>query len=148
MGLYLDTAYLAKCYVNEPDAEPVRELVRSRSGLTSSAWCRAELACVFRRHVREGGLGPSQARALQGLFLEDVKAGIWNLVPVSDEVLTAVEDRLRALRRRDVFLRAGDAVHLATARLVGFREIWSSDRRLVGAAPYFGLRGKQVGQPR
>ncbi len=146
MAMYLDTAYVAKCYVNEPDSQAVREIVRGQSGLTSSAWCRAELSCVLRRHVREGGLAVGQARTLQGLFLEDAGAGIWNLVPVSDEVLTAVEERLKALRRRDVFLRAGDAVHLATAALSGFREIWTSDRRLLASARYFGLRGKQVSE--
>jgi predicted nucleic acid-binding protein len=144
MSLYLDTAYVAKCYLNEPDAEQVRALVRGETGLTSSSWSRAELACVLRRHVREGGLDARQARHLHALFAEDVQAGVWSLVPVSDQILTAVERRLAALRRRDVFLRAGDAVHLATAAGAGFREIWSSDRHLLAAARVFGLKGRQV----
>jgi len=143
VSLYLDTAYVAKCYLNEPDAERVRELVQSRAGVTSSAWSRAELACVLHRHVREGGLTARQARTLHGLFLEDVANGVWTLVPVSSDVLTRVEERLGRLRRT-VFLRAGDAIHLTTAGMAGFREIWTNDRHMLAAARSFGLRGRSV----
>jgi hypothetical protein len=44
----------------------------------------------------------------------------------------------------NVLLRAGDAVHLVTAKLAGFSEIWTNDRRLLQAAPHFGLTGKSV----
>lgn len=144
MSLYLDSAYIAKCYLNEPDAERVRALVAGKAGLTSSAWCRAELACIFLRHVREGGLTRMQAAQLHDLFREDVRHAVWTLLPVAAHVLASVELRLRRLRRRDVFLRAGDALHLATATEAGFREIWTNDRHMLGAARSFGLRGRSV----
>ncbi len=59
MRLYFDTAYVAKCYVNENDGVRVRELARGARGLSTSAWCRAEIACVFHRHLREGALTPA-----------------------------------------------------------------------------------------
>jgi predicted nucleic acid-binding protein len=43
-----------------------------------------------------------------------------------------------------LFLLAGDAIHLAAAREAGFAEIWSNDRRLIQAAPAFGLSCKSV----
>ncbi len=144
MSLYLDTAYVAKCYLNEPDADAVRTLVRGESGLTSSIWCRPELACVLLRHVREGALRRAQANDLQAAFDEDVAAGAWTVLPLSTAVLDEVDDRLRRLRRRDVFLRAGDAVHLATARQAGFTDVWTSDRHLLAAAPRFGLKGRSA----
>jgi uncharacterized protein len=144
LALYLDTSYVAKCYLNEPDAAAVRELVRGRTGLTSSAWMRAELACVFQRHVSEGALTPREAASLHDLFLEDVRAGSWSLVPVTESLLAAVETRVRALKRRKVFLRAGDAVHLVTARLAGFGEVWTSDRHMLEACRSFGLKGRSV----
>ena len=143
MSRYLDTAYVAKCYLNEPDAAKVRALVEGEEGLTSSAWCRVELACVLHRHIREGGLTPSQARSLHDLFLADVREGVWNLVPVSADLLAIVERRLRRVPKT-LFLRAGDAIHLGTAAREGFREIWSNDRHLLAAAPSFGLRGRSV----
>jgi predicted nucleic acid-binding protein len=43
-----------------------------------------------------------------------------------------------------MYLRAGDAIHSAAAEEAGFTEIWSNDRRLLEAAPAFGLTGKFV----
>lgn len=141
--MYLDTAYVAKCYLNEPDAEAVRALVSGKEGLTSSAWCRAELACVFHRHVREGSLSRRQAQALHALFVQDVSDGVWNLIPVSTDLLARVEVTAVALRK-NVFLRGGDAIHLTTASLEGFEEIWTGDRHMLAAARAFGLRARSL----
>jgi predicted nucleic acid-binding protein len=43
-----------------------------------------------------------------------------------------------------LYLRDGDAIHLAAAQGAGFAEIWSSDKSLLAAAPHFGLAGKSV----
>jgi len=45
---------------------------------------------------------------------------------------------------KSIYLRAGDAIHLTVAQGGGFTEIWSSDRRVLQAAPAFGLTGKSV----
>ncbi len=102
------------------------------------------MTCVFLRHIRESGLTPRDARTLHRLFGDDVRNGIWNLVPVSTAILDEVDDRLTRLRRRDLFLRAGDAVHLVSARHAGLKTIWTSDRHLLAAARRFGLRGRSV----
>ena len=143
MSLYLDTAYVAKCYLNEPDAPRVRAMLRGVIAPCSSEWCRAELACVLLRHVREGALTRTQARAIHRLFLKDVDDGVWALMSVSGDLMRRVESAVLKLRH-DVFLRAGDAIHLLSAAEAGFSEIWTSDRHLLTAAPQFGLTGRSV----
>ena len=43
-----------------------------------------------------------------------------------------------------MYLRAGEPIHLAAAQEAGFTEIWTNDRRLIEAAPAFGLTGKSL----
>lgn len=142
MSLYFDSAYVAKCYVNEADSGDVRRLAQDQE-LHSSAWCLAELACVLHRHFREGSLSRREASKAQELFRGHVEEGRWTLLPVSISLLRDVESAMERLPP-DVFLRAGDAVHLVSAREAGFTEIWSNDRRLLAAARHFGLKGRSV----
>ena len=143
MSLYLDTAYIAKCYLNEPDALRVRRVVREADQLVSSALCLPEMACLFHRRVREGALLSGEAGELERSFRADVDKGVWSLLPVSEVLLRSVATRMRKLPR-ETLLRAGDAIHLVTAQEGGFSEIWSNDRRLLAAAPFFNLEGRSV----
>jgi predicted nucleic acid-binding protein len=141
--LYFDTAYVAKCYLNEPDHAAVRRLARKADGLYSSSLCIAEFACVLRRRVREGSLAEHEASRLREFFLEDVRNTVWVLIPVTDQLLLQVESRVSRLPA-DAFLRAGDAIHLVSASGAGFTELWTSDRRLFEACAHFGLAGRRV----
>ncbi len=143
MNLNFDTAYVAKCYLNEGDSTPVRELAFRATGLYSSSWCLVELASVLQRNVRESQLTRVQADRLHEFFLEDVQSGVWSLLPISERFLFRVASLISTLPH-SMYLRAGDAIHLAAAQGAGFAEIWSSDKRLLQAAPAFGLTGKSV----
>ena len=70
MKVYFDTAYVAKCYLNEPDYAAVRRLARTADGLYSSSLCIAEFACLLRRRVREGSPTGQEASRLRAFFLE------------------------------------------------------------------------------
>jgi predicted nucleic acid-binding protein len=143
LKLYFDTAYLAKCYWNEPDGKLVRELARRADGLYSSAICIAEMACLAHRKVREGPVTPADAIVRRDLFLDDVSNGVIAAMPVTERLLRRVEATTRALPP-SCYLRTFDALHLVTAADFGFAEIWTNDRHLVAAAPYFGLIGRSV----
>ncbi len=143
MKLYFDTAYVAKCYLNEPDHRAVRRLARRADGLFSSSLCLAEFACILHRHVCQATLAEKDAAALRAFFLEDVRNNVWELIPVTSLLLHQVESRVSRLAAR-VFLRAGDAIHLVSASGAGFTELWTSDRRLLEACEHFGLAGRSV----
>lgn len=141
--MYLDSAYIAKFYVNEPDSRAVRSLIRRAKSLVSSAWCLPEVSCVLHRHAREGGLSLAQSRELARAFREHVDSGFWTLIPITERLLRRVA-LLAHSAPRNVYLRAGDAVHLTTAQDLGEAEIWTNDRHLLAAAPSFGLTGRSV----
>ena len=44
----------------------------------------------------------------------------------------------------DVPLRAGDAIHTATALETAETEIWTNDRHLLAALAHFGLAGRSA----
>jgi predicted nucleic acid-binding protein len=143
-GLYFDAAYIAKCYLQEIDANAVRELARSADAVTTSALTIAEIACMFHRHRREGTLTIDTARVVREQFFEDLRNDTWLLLPLTERVLRKVELATRALPP-GIFLRAGDAIHLVSAIDSGFEEIWTNDRHLLAAASHFGLKGRQTG---
>jgi predicted nucleic acid-binding protein len=143
LKLYFDTAYVAKCYLNETDSDEVRKLAYGSSGLCSSSWSIPEMACVFQRQIREFKVPTGQIIRAREFFLQDIQSGIWSLLPLSEHFLFRVSSLVSALSPSQ-YLRAGDAVHLVTAQEAGFTEIWSNDRRLLKAAPAFGLTGKSV----
>ena len=72
-----------------------------------------------------------------------METGFWTLVPVTSAALARLQGSVETLPS-NVFLRAGDAVQLASAIEAGEREIWSSDRHLLAAAPHFGLTGRSA----
>jgi predicted nucleic acid-binding protein len=76
-------------------------------------------------------------------FAEDLHNEVWSLIPVTDRLLHRVESLVRRLDP-GCLLRAGDAIHLATAIDSGFHEIWTNDRRLLTAAEAAGLEGRSI----
>ncbi|HME09653.1 MAG TPA: type II toxin-antitoxin system VapC family toxin [Bryobacteraceae bacterium] len=141
--MYLDSAYVAKYYVNEPDATAVRKLIMRAESICSSSWALLEVTSVFRRHMREGSLTLAQGRQLMAVFETHVQRGLWHLIPVSEALLRRTVKLVRGLPP-NVPLRAGDAIHLATALDQGEPEIWTNDRHLLAAASHFGISGKSV----
>lgn len=141
--MYLDSAYIAKYYVNERDAAAVRNVIRRAPYVCSSSWATVEVACVFHRHVREGSLSLAQGRELLDLFMSHVASGAWALLPITDALLRRTAILTRGIPQH-IPLRAGDAIHLATAIEAGEPEIWTNDRHLLTAAGHVGLTGKSV----
>jgi predicted nucleic acid-binding protein len=141
--MYLDSAYIAKFYLNEPDSERVRAVLASATGRVSSAWAIAEVTTTLHRKLRERFLNEEQYRELSTRFREHIDAKVWAFTPVTDRLLRRVAEEIAGLPGT-AYLRSGDALHLTTAAELGEREIWSNDRHLLAAAPHFGLTGRSA----
>ena len=141
--MYLDSAYIAKFYLNEPDSSRVRAAITKADSLTSSVWAVGEVAWTFHRHLRGGILTSRQYQKLLDTYMSHIDDGIWTMAPVTDRLLRKMTLFARTMPQT-VYLRTADAVHLATAQDLGESEIWSNDRHLLAAAHHFGLTGRSV----
>ena len=100
-AVYVDSSALVKLAVEEPESRALRRHLRRRRPLVSSAVARAE---VLRALLSEGEEGIARGRAVVSRV---------DLVRVNDRVLNA------AGLLRPVEVRSLEAIHLATALLVG-----------------------------
>jgi hypothetical protein len=102
-----------------------------------------EFHAVLHRHVREGILSLPDACDLSARFFDHAADGLWNFIPANEALLRRTSSLLLSASR-DLFVRAGDAIHLTAAQESGEREVWTSDRHMLAAAPHFGLSGRSV----
>jgi predicted nucleic acid-binding protein len=141
--IYFDAAYIAKFYLDEPDSDAVRALAEHAGEVACCIHGRIEVLTVFHRKLRERAFAPKAFAALCEQFDADCDARLWEWLPLSAALVAGLSERIRRLPA-GVFIRAADALHLASAAEQGFKEIHSNDRHLLAAAPHFGLRGSSV----
>ena len=85
--MYLDSAYIAKYYLNEWDADAVRRVIHSAESLVSSEWSIVEVTCAFHRHLREGRLTARHYQDLLKAFRKHVREELWTLGPINSRIL-------------------------------------------------------------
>jgi predicted nucleic acid-binding protein len=141
--IYFDAAYIAKFYLDEPDSSRVRSLAEDAGEVACCVHGKIEVLTVFHRKLRERAFGPKAFAALCDQFEADCDSLLWEWLPLSAALVEGLSGRIRRLSAR-VFIRASDALHLASAAEQGFKKIYSIDRRLLEAASHFGLCGLSV----
>lgn len=142
-SLFFDATYIVKLHWREPGSTEVFAETATADEIVCSLHGRAEFYSVGLRKVRES---LATAAAVAGVFSQfnaDIAAGDIRLLPLTDAILDRVES-VFATAPASTYLRAADAIHLATAAENGFREIYSNDKHLLAAAPLFGLCGVNV----
>ena len=120
---YLDSSAVVKLVIAEPESTALRQFVRRRRPLVTSALARTE---VLRAVIPVGEVAVSRGREVLQVL---------DLVRVNDRVLDAAASLLPAE------IRSLDAIHLATAQLLGedLGRIVTYDERMVDAAKQLGL---------
>lgn len=138
--IYLDSALVAKFYLNEPGRDAVRNLAKKAGIVTTSGIAVAEVSAAFHRKLREGAVSLDVFNALQGQFQHDLENALWRLIAPTEALLEQVRDLFAQLDRA-VFLRSIDALHIVTAKAERFERIYSNDRHLLVACASVGLTG-------
>ncbi|HWB02116.1 MAG TPA: PIN domain-containing protein [Verrucomicrobiales bacterium] len=135
-----DTNYLIKLQCGEAGSAQVRAHAATVDVICCALHGRAEFVSACHRKVREGQATSAQLQAMLAQLHADHAAGALQWLPVTEPVLLRVEGAYAAAPAA-LYLRAGDALHLAAAAEHGFTEIYSNDRHLLAAASHFGLTG-------
>jgi predicted nucleic acid-binding protein len=139
--IYFDSTFLLKLLVAEADSAKVVQFVQRQNDIiASSAIARTEVVAALHRKHREGAIPHSAMLKAHSQFLREIEVGRIVFLMFTPSIIDRVEEAFLNLPA-NVFLHAGDAVHLATAVEAGFKEIYSNDRRLLAAAPHFKLKG-------
>lgn len=145
--IYFDAAYIAKCYLNEPGAERVREVAHEADGLGSCELARIEFASILKRHVRERNITRREMSTVLREFEEDEGNGVWHWYAITSALIEKARQSVLQVPST-VFIRSGDALHLTCAEENGFREVYTNDRHMLAAARHFRLKGVDVvGEP-
>jgi len=139
--IYFDATFLVKLIIDEPGSGKVLEFVRERDEvIASSITSRVEVISALHRKHREGVITQGSMLKAHRQFFWEIEAGRISCIVLSRSIVERVEDTFQKLPPT-IFLRAGDAIHLATAVEAGFKEIYSNDKHLLAAAPLFKLKG-------
>jgi predicted nucleic acid-binding protein len=102
-----------------------------------------EFASILKRHVREHHVTRRELTAILKDFEADEQNGVWQWLGVTSEVLEKARKAVLDLPSA-VFVRSGDALHLACAEEHGFQEIYTNDRHMLQAAKHFHVIGVNV----
>jgi predicted nucleic acid-binding protein len=140
--IYFDTSYLVRLYYQDPGANAVRALAAT-DHIACAAHGQAEMIAAFHRKFREGAIRPTAYAALIGQVQKHIEDGAFHWLAQDQDILSLIRHVYEELPGT-VFLRAADAIHLATAAQSGFRTIYSNDAHLLAAAEHFDVEGKNV----
>jgi predicted nucleic acid-binding protein len=138
--IYFDTSYLVRLYYDDPGADKVRVLAAS-DNIACAAHGKAEMIAAFHRKLREGVISQASYAALLGQMRVHEKAGAFHWLSAGPDIYVGIAEIFARLPAT-IFLRAADALHLATAVQAGFRRVYSNDTHLLAAALHFGIEGK------
>jgi predicted nucleic acid-binding protein len=138
--IYFDATFLVRLYVEEPGYAEIRALPRPNEVVSSSILGKMETEAAFHRKLREGTLSRADLCEVNAQLTDEEKYGMIEWHPLTPRVIEDVRSAFLDLPP-NVFLRAGDAIHLVTAAAAGFKEIFSNDKHLLAAASIFKLKG-------
>ena len=142
-SLFFDATYFGKLHWREPGSTEVLECAAAADELVCSMHGRAEFYSIGFRKVREHLATPSILQVVFAQFDADIAAGDIRILSLTDAILDRVE-MVFETAPTTFYLRAADALHLATAAEHRFTEIYSNDKHLLAAAQLFGLQGVNV----
>ena len=134
MRIFIDTSALAKRYVQEPGSEELEELILSiATEIFVSTLAFVEFASAMGRKLRNKEMKKAEVgRAVKEL--EKDWSELFTKIPLEDTLAEAA-----ASIAVEHSLKGADAVHIASAQLMGADLFVASDNKLIAAAKKIGI---------
>jgi predicted nucleic acid-binding protein len=142
--IFCDASTLVKYYVNEVESATVRARLNEAQELTLSELARVEVLSVFHRYWRERLWSREQFMYAVGRLDQDDLREIWTWLPV-DRAIIMYSVHAYLQLPDDIFLRASDCIHIATAIRSDHDTIHTHDVRQAKAAEALGLVAVRIG---
>nr|WP_250890174.1 type II toxin-antitoxin system VapC family toxin [Sphingobium nicotianae] len=133
--LYLDTSAIVPAFIREPATERVHALIAERGGeaMAISQWTLTEFSSALALKARMGAISEEiliAALAEWRLFTQALRS-----LPIEESIF---REAASLCQRRDLGLRAGDALHLAVAMANGCALV-TLDEQMAKAALALGV---------
>ena len=133
---YLDTSALLPYYRHEPASDAVETFQQSREQpVPVSRLVEVEFGSALARWVRMSELDDAQAMLIEHAYLDDLRAGRFDLIPLPPQAYLQARDWLH---ERAVPLRTLDALHLAACRHIE-AQLVTCDQQLHRSAERLGV---------
>jgi predicted nucleic acid-binding protein len=140
---YADTGFVVSLYKMESTSEKAAALMRKlESPVWISALSEIELRNAFQLSVFRGEIDKASAELKLRLFQQDLKKGIYAVMPVSSSALHSKTAELIDRHSARIGTRSLDLMHIATAILLNADLFLSFDLRQRKAAKLEGLKVK------
>lgn len=140
MRAYLDTSFLVSLY--SPDANSAaaaRAMHASKGESLISTLCELEAANALELRVFRKEISDAQARASATAFEKDLRDGVFQLHPLTDEAL----EKARQLSRQHTAhlgIRTADLLHIAPALTLRADHLYTFDQQQRELAQRVGLK--------
>ncbi len=143
MVIYADTSFLFSLYAQDSNtAQAGRISATFRASLALTPWQRHELRNAFRLAVFRGDMKTQQCQALLRTIETDLQSGALVDSPLIWADVYTEAEALSANHTEQLGTRASDVLHVAAARALGAKELYTFDARQKALATVAGLKVK------
>jgi predicted nucleic acid-binding protein len=128
LNIYLDTSFLVSLYSTDANSAAAVQVMHTAGALFLTTFAELEVINALGLRVFRKEVTPAQAQSSLNDFEQDLRAGIFQLKPLPDNVFGRARQLSRQMTPR-LGTRTADLLHVAAALELGSDWFYSLDRQ-------------------